>query len=54
MSAESIDLLRNTISVWHDNAQGFGCSVPHKPEWYRARIADFEQLLALVEPAEPS
>jgi hypothetical protein len=26
-------------------------SLPHPAEWYRARIADFEQLLALVEPA---
>jgi hypothetical protein len=54
MSPESIELIRNTLGVWEDNAAGFGCSLPHPAEWYRARIADFEQLLALVDPTEPA
>lgn len=52
ISDESIQLLRNTLGVWEDNANGIGCALPHKPEWYRARIADFEQLLTLVKPAD--
>lgn len=54
ITQESIDLIRNTVSVWHDNAAGEGCAIPHPAAWYRARIADFEQLLALVDPAEPN
>lgn len=53
ITQESIDLIRNTVGVWYDNAAGFGCALPHSHGWYRARIADFEQLLALISPAEP-
>jgi transcriptional regulator with XRE-family HTH domain len=48
VSTETAALLRDSVIVCLQKADGIGCSIQHTPDYYRQRAADLQQLLDAV------